>query len=143
MWRCACLTNSPWILRPEKGQQPLLESDWLRRKFIWKYYNYISQNIEQLNLIIWIRLWHEVLNVYENVYVPSHWDDCARSYEAIRWTYKYHNHVHVHVFWVIRYSPWWNTSCLHLPCLSSISLLFYHWNIIKAERFIFVVFYAS
>lgn len=114
---------------------------WIRlvKKKIHMKILYISQNIEQLNLIIWIRLWHEVLNVYENVYVHSHCDDCARSYEA--WTYLYHKHVHI--FWVIRYSPWWNTSCLHLPCLSPISLLFYHWNIIKAERFIFVVFYAS
>lgn len=28
---------------------------------------YISQNIEQFNLIIQIRLWHEVLNVDESV----------------------------------------------------------------------------
>lgn len=49
-------------------------------------------------------------------------DDCARSYETIWWTYLFYNHVHVYC--VIRYSPWWNTSCLHLPCLSLISLYF-------------------
>lgn len=52
---------------PGRDSGPFLNLIGLGENFIWKYY--ISQNIEMFHLIIQIRLWHEVLIVYENVYV--------------------------------------------------------------------------
>lgn len=53
---------------PRRDSGPFLNLIGLiRRNFIWKYY--MSQNIEMFHLIIQIRLWHEVLIVYEKVYV--------------------------------------------------------------------------